>query len=466
MSRKKAIPPAKNARELALQVLLEVEEKNAYSNLQLKHALANKHWDPREINLTTELVYGTISRLNTLDWMIDKFLTRPANQLEPWVRGLLRISFYQLTYLDRIPPRAIVHEAVEIAKSWGHKGIASMVNGILRNRLRSPEKVEIPVDLPIVKRLSLQYSHPEWMIEKWGQEYGWEETESMCEENNFPPELNVRTNELKGTRDELVEALRHQLPNAYIQSSSITPVGVALSESGNVGELPAYKNGLCTVQDESSMLVGEAIAPQPGMKVLDVCAAPGGKSTHIAEMMGNRGKVVSMDIHPHKLKLIEENAKRLGISIIETKAGDAREVGRILAGQTFDRILVDAPCTGLGVIRRKPDIRWSKKEEDKQINQLQYEILCSAASLAGDGAKLVYSTCTVQPEENQEVIERFLQEHPDWKADGDLFQDLPGWIGEKYATLKDGYLQILPHHFHSDGFFIARLIRKSGIGAR
>lgn len=462
MSRKKKVPPVKNARELALHVLIEVEEKQAYSNLQLKYALAGKKWDPRDVHLATELVYGTLSRLNTLDWMIGQFLTQSPNKLESWVRWLLRMSFYQLSYLDRIPSRAVVHEAVEIAKSWGHKGISGMVNGILRNRLRQPEKVEIPGNLPPIKRLSLTYSYPEWMVKKWINQFGLEETEYMCEENNIPPEINLRANALKGSREELMKILEKQLPEAYIRPSKVTPMGVSLSESGNIGELPAYREGFCTVQDESSMLVGDALAPFPGMKVLDVCAAPGGKSTHLAEKMDNRGKVVSMDIHPHKLKLIEENAKRLGISIIETHSGDAREVDRILQGQTFDRILVDAPCTGLGVIRRKPDIRWNKTEKDEEISRIQYEILCSAAKLASPTARIVYSTCTVQREENQDVIQKFLQEHPDWEADDTLSKDLPDWIQEKYATLKDGYLQILPHHFHSDGFFIARLRRKCG----
>lgn len=462
MKSKKSFPPPKNARELALYVLMDVEEKKAYSNLQLKHALAGKEWDSREVNLTTELVYGTLSRLNTLDWMISHYLSKPISKLENWVKWLLRISFYQLTYLDRIPSRAVVHEGVEIAKRWGHKGISGMVNGVLRNRLRNPEKAEIPADLPPVQRISLTYSHPEWLVKKWIEQFGVEETEQMCEENNFPPEINLRANALKGTREELMETIKNQLPKAYVQPSKVVPMGVVLSESGNIGQLPAYREGLCTVQDESSMLVGEALAPLPGMKVLDVCAAPGGKSTHIAEKMNNQGKVLSMDIHPHKLKLIEENGQRLGISIIETRAGDAREVDRILNGETFDRILVDAPCTGLGVIRRKPDIRWAKTEKDEEIHRIQYAILCSAASLLKPEGKLVYSTCTVQREENQDVIQRFLQEHPDWELDSTLAKDLPVLIGEKYATLKDGYVQILPHHFHSDGFFIARLKRKSG----
>lgn len=461
MKTKKSFPPPKNARELALYVLMEVEEKKSYSNLQLKHAFTGKVWDPRDVNLTTELVYGTLSRLNTLDWMIRQYLSKPTSKLENWVNWLLRISFYQLTYLDRIPPRAVVHEGVEIAKRWGHKGISSMVNGVLRNRLRNPEKIELPTGLPLVQQISLEYSHPEWLVNKWIKQYGVEETEQMCEENNFPPEINLRANVLKGTREELVETIKKQLPKAYVKPSQVTPLGVVLSESGNIGELPAYRQGLCTVQDESSMLVGDALAPYPGMKVLDVCAAPGGKSTHIAEKMNNQGKVFSMDIHPHKLKLIEDNGKRLGISIIETQAGDAREVDQILRGETFDRVLVDAPCTGLGVIRRKPDIRWVKKEKDKEIHSIQYEILCSAATLLKPDGKLVYSTCTVQREENQDVIQRFLQEHPDWELDSTLAKDLPVLIGEKYATLKDGYVQILPHHFHSDGFFIARLKRKS-----
>ncbi|WP_027414538.1 16S rRNA (cytosine(967)-C(5))-methyltransferase RsmB [Aneurinibacillus terranovensis] len=450
-----------NARELAVQVLVQVESKQAYSNLELKQALNRAKLERRDVNLATELVYGTLSRLNTLDWMSQQFLSRPLHKLEDWVRNLLRISFYQLSYLDRIPERAAVNEAVKIAKLWGHQGIAGMVNGVLRSRLRQPDKIIIPSDLPYAKYIALLHSHPEWMVEEWIRQYGTSETVQMCEENNRAPGITLRTNRLRTNREALIETIQKQVEGAYLQPSSLTAEGINVSGIGNVAELPAYREGNCTVQDESSMLVAYAVSPESGMLVLDACAAPGGKTTHMAERMENKGKIIALDVHPHKLELIRENAQRLGISIISGHQADAREADRKLAGQTFDRILVDAPCTGLGVIRRKPDIKWHKWQADAgAIRAIQYEILCSAARLLKPEGKLVYSTCTVQPTENQEVIRRFLAEHADWEADGDLIHDMPEVIRDKYPTLSEGYMQILPHHFHTDGFFISRLKRK------
>lgn len=459
--RKQTLPPPKTAREVAVRTITEIQERQAYSNLELKSALAQTKLSRRDAALATELVYGTIGRLHTIDWMLAHYLSRPLHKLEGWVLSLLRISFYQLSYLNRIPDRAVVHEAVEIAKAWGHKGIAGMVNGVLRSRLREPEKVIIPPDLPTVTRIALTHSHPEWMVAEWMRVYGEAETEAMCAANNEPPAVSLRANALRATRDELMEQIGKQVTDAEIAPSVIAPEGVVVHDIGSIAELPAYASGSCTVQDESSMLVARALAPQAGMNVLDTCAAPGGKTTHLAELMKNKGEIIALDVHPHKIKLIEENAFRLGISIIESRQADAREASKVLSGRTFDRILVDAPCSGLGVIRRKPDIKWHKWQEDAAaISEIQYEILCSAARLGASGTKLVYSTCTVQPEENQQVIERFLAAHPDWELDGSLAEDMPDVLVNTYPTLAEGYMQILPHHFSTDGFFISRLKMK------
>ncbi|WCN39035.1 16S rRNA (cytosine(967)-C(5))-methyltransferase RsmB [Aneurinibacillus uraniidurans] len=455
---KRKLPALRSARELAVRVLTDVEQRQAYSNLELKHALAEAAFAPRDVALATELVYGTLGRLYTLDWMLGRFVSKPLHKLDGWVRNLLRMSFYQLSYLDRIPDRAVVHEAVEIAKHFGHAGIAGMVNGVLRSRLREPGKVEIPADLPPVERISLQYSHPKWMVREWIKQYGEAETEAMCAANNEPPALSLRANALRTTRDELIAQIGKQTPDAELTPSEVAPEGVVAHELGNIAELPAYASGSCTVQDESSMLVARAVAPASGMQVLDMCAAPGGKTTHIAELMENRGEITALDIHDHKIKLIEANAFRLGISIIKGQAGDARDAAKLLAGQTFDRILVDAPCTGLGVIRRKPDIKWQKKPGDAEaISSIQYEILQTAAELAGPDTKIVYSTCTVEPEENEHVLRRFLADHPEWELDETLADDMPEAVRHKYPTLVEGYMQMLPHHFHTDGFFISRL---------
>ncbi|WCK53037.1 16S rRNA (cytosine(967)-C(5))-methyltransferase RsmB [Aneurinibacillus sp. Ricciae_BoGa-3] len=457
----KRIKKPSTAREWAVYILVQVEEKQAYSNLELKEALAHAGLSSRDTNLVTELVYGTLTRLNTIDWMLSRYLSRPSAKLEGWVRNLLRISFYQISYLDRIPDRAVVHEAVEIAKSWGHQGIAGMVNGVLRSRLRQPEKAEIPNNLSAAKRISLVHSHPEWMVAEWIKRYGMEETERMCEENNLPPEVSLRANSLKTDRDKLAHAIKEQVEDASVQPSSVAPEGLVIRGTGNIAALPAYRQGSCTVQDESSMLVAHAVAPKPGMSVLDTCAAPGGKTTHIAELMNNQGAITALDIHPHKLDLIADNARRLGLSIIDGRQANAVDADTILTGYMYDRVLVDAPCSGLGVIRRKPDIKWRKTASDtNSIRGIQLEILEAAAKLVKPEGRLVYSTCTVQAEENEDLIQDFLNQHADWELDGGLVQDMPESVRLKYSTLSRGYMQILPHHFHSDGFFIARLKRK------
>jgi 16S rRNA (cytosine967-C5)-methyltransferase len=452
------------AREWAVHILVQVEEKDAYSNLELKQALVQAGLSSRDNNLVTELVYGTLSRLNTIDWMLNRYLSRPLGKLEGWVRNLLRISFYQISYLDRIPDRAVVHEAVEIAKAWGHQGIAGMVNGVLRSRLRQPEKAEIPNNLSDSKRISLAFSHPEWMVEEWILRYGLDETERMCEENNLPPEMSLRANRLKTTRDMLANAIKDQVEDAYVQPSAVAPEGLVIRGAGNIAALPAYRQGSCTVQDESSMLVAHAVAPKPGMSVLDACAAPGGKTTHMAELMENQGEVTALDIHDHKLALIAENANRLGLSIIDGRQANAVDADTILAGHTYDRVLVDAPCSGLGVIRRKPDIKWRKAASDTDsIRGMQLEILNAAAKLVKPDGRLVYSTCTVQAQENEDLVQEFLDNNTGWELDSQLVHDMPDSVRGHYPTLADGYMQILPHHFHTDGFFIARLKRKNSL---
>ncbi|MBO8171097.1 MAG: 16S rRNA (cytosine(967)-C(5))-methyltransferase RsmB [Bacillaceae bacterium] len=450
-----------SAREIAIDVLEKVEEHDSYSNLELNQAFQRVSLDHKEKSLATELVYGTLSRLNTLDWMIDQFVKQGTNRLDNWVKQLLRISFYQIYYLERIPDRATVHQAVEIAKKWGHKGIAGFVNGVLRSFLRQPEKVEIPSTYPLERRLSLQYSHPEWMIKRWLEVYGEETTRKMAEANNQPPLTSIRVNTLKASADEIRQYLADQYPEARIEASSLVPESLKVSGIGNVADTAPFREGKCTIQDESSMLVGKTLRPGPGMEVLDACAAPGGKTTHMAELMENRGKIVAADIHPHKKALIEEHASRLGITIIDTITADATNLASILEEKQFDRILLDAPCTGLGVIRRKPDLKWKKRESDvADIASVQYRMLEEISRLVRPGGVLVYSTCTVEPKENEQQVLRFVREHPEFLLDTETADILPVVLSEKY-DLSRGYFQILPHHFESDGFFIARLKREA-----
>lgn len=424
------------ARELALDVLTRVETEGAYSNLLLNRELKREPLSPSDAALATELVYGTIQRLNTIDYMLTPFLAKGLHKLEPWVRNLLRLSVYQLRFLDRIPPHAAVNEAVTIAGRRGHKGIAGLVNAVLRSVIRQGGALSLPEDWPASRAIALLHSHPEWLVQRWIDQYGEAETKAMCAGNNRPPRTSIRVNPLKTTPDALIALLTEQ--GIAARRSELAAAGLVVEGGGNMAHTVWHEQGLFSIQDESSMLVAEIVDPKPGMAVLDCCAAPGGKTAHMAELMQDRGEIRAFDIHAHKIKLIEEQARRLGLSSITAETGDAARLSEKLGEARFDRILVDAPCSGFGVLRRKPDLKWKRSEADiAALSELQLAILSDVRQLLNPGGALVYSTCTVEREENEGVIERFLDAHPEFELELSR--------------------RIMPHHFETDGFFIARL---------
>ncbi len=442
-----------NVREAALDVIEKINKNQAYSNLLLNETIKKHKLSRKDTGLLTEIVYGTIQRKNTLDFYLDDFLTN-RKRIQTWVISLLQLSLYQMVYLDRVPDRAIIHEAVEIAKKRGHKGISGMVNGVLRNTqrkgLKNPEDIE-----DVAERISIAKSHPLWLVKRWIDQLGVEATEAMCEENLLSPYVTARVNMVRTSVDQVIEDLKKEGVEAVEGSLSVDAIKVI---QGKVLDTEVYKRGDLTIQDESSMLVARALGIEPGQKVLDACAAPGGKSTHIAERLNGSGHVNSLDLHPHKVKLIKKQAQRLNLRAIEAETLDSRNVADRFKAKSFDRILVDAPCTGFGVLRRKPDIKWSKKEDDiERITSVQKGILASQASLLKPGGKLVYSTCTIEGAENQEVVKQFLEEHPDFSLDESFSNRLP----EKVRTYcEDGQLQLLPQYFGTDGFYIACLVKK------
>jgi 16S rRNA (cytosine967-C5)-methyltransferase len=447
-----------DARSIALDVLLQVEEKDAFSNLGLKAALRHSNLSRKDAALTTEIVYGTLSRMNTLDWMIGQIAKKPGAKLEPWVRNLLRLSLYQLRFLDRIPDHAVVHAAVDEAKRRGHAGSSGFVNGVLRGYLRNQASIVIPREWPKFKRIAIEYSHPEWLVKRWLSIYGEETTVAICAMNNLPPAMHLRINLLKGSLGHVSAALAEEIAGVCTQPSRLLPQGLQVKGGGNLAEARAFHQGLFTIQDESSMLVGLALDVKSGMRVLDTCAAPGGKTTHLAELMGNQGEILALDIHPHKLGLIEETAERLGITIIKTRAADARSLPVELSQEKFDRVLVDAPCSGFGVIRRKPDLKWRKRSQDiPMIAEMQGHILQEAAKWVKPGGKLVYSTCTIDPQENQRVVKQFVENNPQFMWDPTLVEELPGDV-QRHFHPSGAYVQLLPQHFGGDGFFISRIV--------
>jgi 16S rRNA (cytosine967-C5)-methyltransferase len=450
-------PPS--AREVALEILTRVEQDKSYSNLLLNQMLQKHPLERQDAGLVTEIVYGTIQHLNTLDYFLNRFTAKGIHKLEPWARSILRLSLYQIVYLERIPSHAIVNEAVNIAKKKGHQGISGMVNGILRNVIRRKDELVIPPGLPVIERIALQHSHPQWMVSRWVAQFGEESAELICQANNHPPKASARVNLLKHSPHEMIDILQREGIEAV--PSVLSASGIIVEKGGNLAFSRWFKDGSFTIQDESSMLVGEAVNPQPEMHVLDCCAAPGGKTTHLAEKMNDTGRIIACDIHPHKIALIREQALRLNLKAIDTIQCDAADLSSKYGEASFDCILLDAPCSGLGVIRRKPDLKWSKQEQEiADICSLQNKLLNTVHSLLRPGGLLVYSTCTMEYDENQGMIERFLRQNPAFSLEAfpqEMFLNAP----EYKLQAENGFLQILPHQFGSDGFFIARLRKTS-----
>ncbi|WP_298784247.1 16S rRNA (cytosine(967)-C(5))-methyltransferase RsmB [uncultured Marinococcus sp.] len=448
--------PSYSLRYTAAALLERVETGQAFSHLLLHHELAGKAWSREDAGLLTEIVYGTLRRQNTLDYMLGVFVNKPLTKLDAWVRVLLRMSVYQMRYLDRVPDHAVVDEAVKIAKQRGNKGVSGFVNGVLRSLQRKgfPDTSAIK---NAEERLAVDYSHPAWMLKEWQNAYGEQTALRIAEANNVTPKTSVRV-----SPEAELEDVQEMLEQEGIQTTRGAIAEKALIvEKGNVLVTEAYQNGYITVQDESSMKAGEALKVEESMDILDACAAPGGKSTDLAERTGPGGSVTAHDLSAKKLNQIEEQAARLQLENIATAAGDARQLTTTFPARTFDRVLVDAPCSGLGVIRKKPEQKWAKKVEDfERLPEIQQEILNEAVSMLRFNGRIVYSTCTIRPEENEQVWEAFLHRHPELTPDHELTDKLN--ISEiEHFSSEYGWCTILPHEYGTDGFFIAAAVKNN-----
>lgn len=445
------------ARDLAVNIINEVHEQGAYANVALVRNLRKTELSEQDRRFVTELVYGVIKAGDTLDWILRRYCNRPLKKIPAMVREILRLGVYQIFYLDRVPASAACNTAVELTKKYSHQGTVKFVNAVLRTAVREPKRAEFPSGKgKVAEGLALAMQHPYWLVKKWLKEFGYAETKALCEFNNQQPVLSVRTNTLRTSRHELIKEL--QAAGAVAEPSAWTPEGVIITKHGALDKLTALQEGLCQVQDESSMLVAHVLAPKPDEFIIDCCSAPGGKTTHIASLMQDKGRIVASDIYEHKLARIEENAARLGISSIETELLDARKIGEEYR-EMADRVLVDAPCSGLGVLRRKPDARWNKSTaEIAALPALQLEILASAAKALKSGGVLVYSTCTIEASENKQVVTEFLAQHKEFSLDF-TGKYLPGELGEKWAAEK--MIQLYPQRDGIDGFFIARMQKSS-----
>ncbi len=451
--------PAGSDREAALQVIYQVTEKEAYASLTLDKILNNSRLEAPERALATELAYTAIKAWGTLDWALSLFLSRSLNKLPPWIRCLLRLGAAQLLYIPRIPPRAAIYETVELTKKYGHRGTVGLVNAVLR---RLSKRVKKGLPYPEVSDdpagyLALRYYHPLWLINEWLNQFGYQETETLCQLNNQPPPVVIRANTLKIGLEALVERLQLEEHNG-LKRSCLVPEGLILEKLGSAETSFSFREGLFYIQDEGSQLVSHALGPVSGAVVIDACAAPGGKSTHLAQLMGNKGTILAADVHSGRLELIKDNCRRLGVTCVQTLLLDARQLGSRYRG-IADYLLIDAPCSGTGVLRRRADIRWRQElDRIRELAQLQLEILLGARQTLKLGGILIYSTCSVAPEENEQVIQKFLAEAKEFSL---VPLELPVIPNDLRATAQEGWLQFLPQKHGTDGFFICRL-QKTG----
>ncbi|NJP36406.1 16S rRNA (cytosine(967)-C(5))-methyltransferase RsmB [Alkalicoccus luteus] len=437
-------------REAALDALLRIEKNQAYSNLLLDEVLKKHKLSDRDSGLLTQIVYGTLQHQRLLENTLAAYSNRPPEKLSAWMRQLLLLSLFQLKFLDRVPDHAVVNEAVNIAAKRGHKGISGMVNGILRSVIRkgfAPIETADPL-----QKTAIETSHPDWMINRWTRQYGAETAAEIATHNNTPPVTSIRVNTALATPEAVRFALEED--GLSIAASPLFPYALRVS-GGNAAVTEAFKKGWFSIQDEGSMASVQALNPEKGDIVLDACAAPGGKACMIAERLENTGRVTARDLHAHKVKLIESQAFRLQLTNLSAETGDARTMAE---KAIYDKILVDAPCSGLGVIRRKPDMKWTKQEADiERLSGLQKDILDKAWHALKPGGRLVYSTCTIDEAENEAQLLSFLDRHDDAEPDNTMKARLPGLIQQQMD--KEHALQLIPGKLGTDGFFICSITK-------
>lgn len=442
----------KSARTLAFEALYEIFEKNAYANLTIQSIL---RWCPlkkEERHLLTELIYGVCRKYNYCLWMISLISDRPMFKIHPAVRILLALGIYQIVFLDRIPESAAVNETVKIAKKVTHIGNVKFINGVLRNFLRRRGSLTLPDRTSNrVFYESLIYNQPEWLIRFFEKEYGMGQSEKILKAFNTISDTCIRVNTLKIETDDIKKQLK--LRNISVGDISYMPEALAIKAGTDILFSEFLQTGLIYIQTASSMIPAKVLGPDAGDHVLDMCAAPGSKTTHIAALMGNRGSIDAWDVYPHKVKLIKDNAKRLGISIIHTEVRDSVKPLPFLY-ETYDKVLLDAPCSGLGVLGHKVELRWRRKESDLSVfPPLQKQLIEQAAKYTKTGGVLVYSTCTLNPDENEHIINEFLSLHSEFAPEEFNFPVL--------GKSLNGMMTLYPDLVRSDGFFVAKLRKVS-----
>ena len=438
-----------SARTTALQVLVSCRNNGAWADAALKAQISRDGLSGPDAALCSRIVYGVMQNRMLLDFYIGAYCTQKPEHLQPPLLEILRIGAYQILYLDKIPDSAAVNTSVELAKLAKRGQASGLVNAVLRKISRNKSALPPIPDRDEVQWLSIRYSHPKWFTKRLVNLLGREEAERFLDSDNQIAPITVQINPLKTTLELLTEEL--QQSGIAVRPHHWVPDCLELSGTGDLAALPSFREGKFLVQDPAARLVSLIAGIEPGQKVLDVCAAPGGKSISAAFAMAGKGSIVACDLHENKLKRIQESAQRLGVNIIATQAADGR-VFRPEWEAAFDTVLVDAPCSGLGIIRKKPDTRYKKADDLFTLPVIQSAILDNAARYVRPGGTLVYSTCTILPEENEQVTQAFLAEHTDFTLEA--FK-LPQPVGNSNDSLT-----LWPQRHETDGFYICRMKRR------
>lgn len=434
-------------REIALKTLYKIDKEQAYSNIELNEQIKQnrKNLNERDIGLLSEIVYGVITWKLTLDEIIKKYSKIRLKKISPWIINILRMGIYQIIFLDKIPKSAAVNESVNLAKRYGHSSSSNFVNAILRKVEKTDYEEFFQIE-DNIDRISKTTSMPKWIVEELMKNNNLEQVEEICKNSNLKPNISIRVNRLKITRKELIEKLEKkgiECKEIQIENEKFNNIEdfLILNKVKNIENLQEFKDGLFTIQDVSAGQTAKLLNPKLGEKVLDACSAPGGKTTYMAELMNNDGEIDAWDIHEHRTKLVEQNANRLGIKIIKTCVKDSSIYDEKMK-KKYDKILLDVPCLGIGVIKRKPDIKWHRNPEDVgKITDIQLKILENCAKYLKNGGSLVYSTCSILEEENEAVIDKFLNGN------------------NQFYINKEEILNILPS-MEKDGFFMCKIYKK------
>ncbi|HNB22063.1 MAG TPA: 16S rRNA (cytosine(967)-C(5))-methyltransferase RsmB [Candidatus Melainabacteria bacterium] len=473
-----------SSRKLALETLIKIEKDGAYANLALSAGFERQGLSEKDRAFVTALVQGVLRNQNLLDQKIQSLSKEPLAKMPPLLRNLLRMAVFQLDDLSETPAHAVLDTSNKLARALGHEGLVRYTNGVLRNYLRkrtsidpaTSDRLEAKTNSCDPEELSVQYSLPSWLIVKWIEYYGLEETRALLNWSKREPGLTVRVSEVSVEPQTMLDIMNK---NGFAcRAGTLVPACLIFEREdggksfrGSPQKLPGYDDGFFVVQDEAAAFVSLVVAPEKGETIVDLCAAPGGKTVHLAEMLENTGRVVAVDKHESRLKLVKEVRLKQGLKNLEIIAADGRQYE---LGKPADRVLLDAPCSGTGVINRRTDIRLNRKKEDiEELNSLQRELISNAARLVKPGGVLVYSTCSLEPEENIQVIEWFLKENPDFRGSSLLpfiseeIQNV--WFSESVeaklpavstkAAAEKGYIQLIPTRHGVSGFFVCRLQR-------